>query len=137
VCSLSYAQHEASSKQLWFDYNTSYYISKKSVLLGDVAYRKQLNLEQWNQIVVRPGYRYVINPTFSLNAGLGYFGTYVSGLDNENEIRFYQGVKVRFPSFFWIVFKHYLRLEKRIFFSDKDIQLRIRYQINYGVLFSE
>jgi hypothetical protein len=127
-----------SSKQLWVDYNPSWYLSEKVTFGGDLGYRTYLDRDSGFRLVLRPGVdlpsRYV-----TFKAGLGNFWTISDKITNRWEIRPYQGV-----GWIWprgpVNVDHLARLEERFDFNTVTWtsvnSLRGRYRLRLRYLFA-
>jgi hypothetical protein len=120
-----------TSKQLWADYNPSWWMANKAELFGDVGLRSEIEDQGWWRLVVRPGvqapYRFVW-----LTAGVGNFITFNELIDNRWEIRPFQGISAVWPNR-KISLDHYLRFEQRFDFNTDTWtslnSLRLRYRL--------
>lgn len=136
--SLLFAQSNSEvSRQLWLDYNPSFYITVPTLqAFGDVGLRKEGGGTEWWRIVVRPGVKYALGSGFFLAGGVGSFLTINEGTDDRWEIRPFQAVATQWPRGN-IAVDHYVRLEERFEFNtadwSSDISVRGRYQL--GVSF--
>lgn len=139
----TYAQDTISNniitEQIWIDYNSSYKLSEKVVLYGDIGART-LSPHEWNRFVIRPSISYKLPQLFSqnlyfdteLHGGIGFFFTNNLSEPNRLEIRPFQGFKLMWPNRPRIRIQHYVRLEERFDINttswENTFGLRFRYQ---------
>ena len=120
-----------TSKQIWVDYNPSWWAADKVELFGDVGLGGEFENDGWWRLVVRPSvsvpYHFV-----RLSAGIGNFFTVNQIIDNRWEIRPFQGISTVWPNRS-VSLDHYLRLEERFDFNTSTWNslnsLRIRYRM--------
>ncbi len=121
--------------QTWADYTAYKMISNKFELYGDVGARHLFDRDlSWSRFYIRPGIKYQVNSWLSLRAGFGTFFTAHKSLDNQMELRPFQGVAVSWPNLPLFKFANYVRLEQRIIYNlktgDNNFDLRFRYQFS-------
>ncbi len=122
---------QETSKQLWVDYDPSWWVANKVELFGDVGLRREIESDGWWRLVVRPSVR-VPYHFLLLSAGIGNFFTVNQIIDDRWEIRPFQGISVVWPNRS-VSLDHYLRLEERFDFNTNTWNslnsLRIRYRL--------
>lgn len=126
---------QEASRQLWLDYNPSWFLSEKVTIGGDVGYRTRIDVNQGFRLVLRPGvdlpYKHVI-----FKAGIGNFWTITDEIDNRWEIRPYQGVGWVWPRS-KVNVDHLVRLEERFdlntvtWNSANSLRSRYRLRLRY------
>lgn len=129
------AAAEEPSRQLWLDYNPSWFLSEKVTIGGDVGYRAPIDDDQGFRLVLRPGvdlpYKVVI-----FKAGIGNFWTISDDISNRWEIRPYQGVGWVWPRS-RVNVDHLVRLEERFdintvtWSSTNSLRGRYRLRLRY------
>ena len=124
-----------SNKQLWVDFNPSYYIDKDFRIFGDVGIRTELEDNAWRKIVVRPSVGGKLGSIFYYTAGLGSFYTFNQLIKNRWEIRPFVGTQFTlFP--LNIRLKSFIRLERRYDFNTSTWMSvnswRLRYQLTFS-----
>lgn len=135
LCVDTSAQNEYN-KQLWFDINTSYFISKKKNFISDIGYRNQSTEEPWSQVVLRPGFKYTMSSHWKLAGGIGYFNKFTNDENIEKELRIYQGLIYTTSFYRRFTFVNYLRVEERFIQLPEEgnyASLRFRYQLTIDI----
>ncbi len=138
------AQEEKEyNNQVWLDLNPRWVTnSGKIILAGSLAYRT-IFPQDWNRYIVSLGVRYspfIYRPEASIalqslqfRAGIADYYTSSIVNKNLNEIRLYQGVRVKWPTFPRIHMSHYARAEERIEkvqdSETRDFTMRFRYRL--------
>lgn len=131
------------NQQVWIDFNPRWVLgSGKTMLRGSLEYRT-IFPEDWDRYIISLGASYspfihqpernVAVQYMRFHAGVRDFYTYSIESYNLNEVRFYQGVQLRWPSFPRVFLTHYIRIEERIEhiqYSDAyDFTMRFRYRL--------
>ena len=131
------------NQQVWIDFNPRWVLgSGKTILRGSLEYRT-IFPNEWNRYIISLGASYspfihqpernVAIQYMRFHAGVRDFYTYSIENLNLNEVRFYQGVQLRWPSFPRVFLTHYIRIEERIEHiqhSDAyDFTMRFRYRL--------
>ncbi len=131
---ITQAQSESDvSKQIWIDFNPSYFINPTLKIFGDIGVRKEFENNGWWRLVVRPSIRTWLGGRFYFTAGMGNFITFNEIINNRWELRPFQGLDFNWPR--WKTpLHHYIRLEERFDFNTKTWNsknsVRIRYKLN-------
>ena len=131
------------NQQAWLDLNPRWVMKGgKTIIRGSLGYRTILE-EDWNRYVISLGASYSPfihqierHPSVQymrFHAGIGdYYTESLDGL-NLNEIRLYQGVHLRWPTFPRVFLTHYFRIEERFeHIQDSetyDFTMRFRYRL--------
>jgi len=133
------SQSNTSDFQTWSDITYFYSINNKLNIGGDLGVRGVVSKNNWNQYYFRPSLRYFFNNTIQASGGVGLFNTRSEEIINTLEVRIFEEVKLSWPTFEYIHFRHRVRIEQRFFtyeenplvFSNlpNDFDLRARYQI--------
>lgn len=121
----AYGQDEPNNvdMQLWMDYNPTYVLSKKWLLVGDIGIRGLISNQDWNQILVRPTFRYVIHESFNLQASPALFSTFNKDFSNIHELRFTFDLNADGPDLLYVLPFYRIRFEQRNFYyTDPDIE---------------
>jgi hypothetical protein len=122
-----------SSKQIWVDFNPSYYFDKDFRIFGDAGIRNEFEYNAWWKIVVRPSVGGKLGGIFYYTAGIGNFYTLNKFIKNRWEIRPYQGVSFTLRPLNMPV-TSYIRLEERFDYNTTDWKsvnsMRLRYQLS-------
>ena len=130
---MAYSQGEDSEFQSWLDFTSFVFLSKKSAVGGDAGFRGLLSSTDWNQVFVRPTYRFQFK-SLDLAGGLGWFYTGNKEISNVNEWRLFQQATLHWPSINLFKFNHRIRFEQRwLHYSDQkesSFFKRIRYQLS-------
>ena len=127
---------ETTDAQLWLDYD--FYGEPKERLRTafDLGYRQVMSDDQligeWLRVHLRGGVAWRTRDWLSLEVGLGGFYTYERDEEEEDtfELRPWQGVKLRWPTFDGprrLAFTHFARLEQRIVAHDGGRWWRVRF----------
>lgn len=140
-----YAQEEEAdyNQQAWFDLNPRYIFKSGKYTINSTLAFRTIFPSDWNRYIVNLGLRYspfihqdeknVAVQYMQFRAGVGDY--YTESLDtlNLNEIRAYQGVRVRWPKFRRGYLSHYVRIEERFEHLQNsesvDFSLRFRYRL--------
>jgi len=120
------------SNQIWIDYYAYYYFKPKWEFYGDAGYRFIPKDFAWQTLHLRPSIRYIPQALWEVHGGIGLFQTFYKDEYNTFEIRPWQGVKIKWPSFEPVYFSHYVRLEERLLFpegSPLEFNFRFRYRL--------
>lgn len=138
--SLGKAQSQEVDFQTWSDFTITYNIKNKSNISADVGIRGLISRNEWNQIYIRPTYKYYFNTFFQVSGGVAYFGTISDEFRNTNEFRLFQEASITWPSLEILTFQHRLRFEERFFKYEESssfvadipdaFEARARYQIS-------
>lgn len=116
--------------QYWFDFEPHYRISDPFEFYGDLSLRISRG-GTMKTYLVRPSFKYHVLSELSLHAGIGFFMNDLEEF-NYQEVRPWQGIRLGWPNIGPLNFKHYFRLEQRIFYfpeEQKDFFIRGRYMI--------
>jgi hypothetical protein len=105
-------------EQLWLDYNYTIPLSEKFSLVGDAGIRGFISNVDWNQFIIRPGARYMVNESFDISSSLALFSTYNNDLPNVHEFRFTLDFNADGPDLLYVIPFYRLRFENRTFFYD-------------------
>ena len=131
------------NQQAWIDLNPRWVMkSGKTIIRGSLGYRT-IFPQEWDRYVINLGVshspfihqteRNVAIQYMRFHAGVGNYYTYSIEDLNLNEVRFYQGVHLRWPSFPRVFLTHYIRIEERIehiqHSDDYDFTMRFRYRL--------
>jgi len=120
--------------QVWLDYHKYYKFKPEWELFGDIGYRFIPKDFEWQTFLVRPSIRYFASSRWEVMGGVGFFQTFNKDLPNSFEIRPWQGVRLKWPSFEPIFFSHYVRLEERIYFpQEAQVEFNFRFRYRIGV----
>jgi Protein of unknown function (DUF2490) len=135
-----FAQSETVDFQTWSDFKFTHIINQKSNIGGDFGFRGVVSRNNWNQIHIRPTYKYFFNKIIQAAGGAAIFATVSDDLLNTYEFRLFQEATLAWPSFEFVRFRNRFRLEERFFtyqeapsFGAKlsnDFKTRGRYQIS-------
>jgi len=124
------------TNQVWLDYYMYFYFKPKWEYYGDAGYRFLPKSFQWQTVHIRPSIRYLVNSTWEIHGGIGLFQTFNKNASNSFEIRPWQGVRAKWPSFDPVYFSHYFRLEERFFIpqgSPMEYNFRFRYRLGVKI----
>ena len=121
------------SKQIWIDFNPSYFFNPKQKIFGDIGLRKEIENDGWFRLVVRPSFRTHLGGRYYFTAGIGSFYTFNKLITDRWELRPFQGLDFNWPR--WKTpLHHYVRLEERFDFNTKTWNsknsVRVRYKLN-------
>lgn len=105
-------------EQLWMDYNYTVPLSEKFLLVGNAGIRGLISNVDWNQFIVRPGARYMMNESFNISSSLALFSTFNKDLPNVHEFRFTLDFNAEGPDLLYVIPLYRLRFENRSFFYD-------------------
>jgi len=136
---LTFSQEEDSSiitNQVWLEYYTYYYFKPKWELYGDVGYRFIPEDFRYQRIQIRPSLRYVHSSLWEAHGGIGFFQTFYKDTINTFEIRPWEGIRIKWPTFDVVDFTHYFRLEERIVLpqnSKVEFNFRLRYRLGMKI----
>ena len=135
----SQIEDEDITRQAWFDYNGNYHLTKELNIYGDLGPRF-ISPNIWTRFYIRPAISFTPfsrkNPDqhsrSTFHAGLGFFYTNNHSISNHLEIRPFQGYQFQWPTYVFLQFTHYIRLEERFEFfdTDWDFGLRFRYMLS-------
>ena len=134
ICQSVTTDNSPTNHQLWLDIYPHFYVSEKLEYYGDAGYRTLLNENIWHWFYGRPSVRYHLNKRWELHGGVGFFYVYNKAVSDRFEIRPWQGIRLSWPRFKKLGFKHYVRFEERISFLTHDwsssLALRLRYKLS-------
>lgn len=119
------------SNQFWLDVIPHFELGENFEFYGDGSIRLT-PVDQRTTLMIRPSIRWQFNPYLALHGGVGLFYNDFQEDTNSLEIRPWQAVRIGYPDFWRLKFKHYVRLEQRLFLnegSENDFLHRLRYQI--------
>lgn len=132
---VSFAQLEADQQtianQIWIDLIPHFMLGENLEFYGDGSIRLT-PLDKRTTLMIRPSMRWQFNPYVALHGGIGVFYNDFKEDPNNLEIRPWQAVRIGYPDFWRLKFKHYIRIEQRLFLregSDNEFLHRLRYQI--------
>ena len=126
-----------TTNQIWIDYYAYYYFKPKWEFYGDAGFRFIPKDMTWQMIHARPSVRYIAPALWEVHGGVGFFQTFFKDISNTFEIRPWQGVKIKWPSFEPVYFSHYIRLEERFFIqqgSAMEFNFRLRYRLAVKII---
>ena len=118
------------TNQVWLDYHMYFKFKPRWEYYGDIGYRVIPKNWAWHTFLIRPSVRYIAPKLWEASGGIGLFQTFIKDEQNSFEVRPWQGVKIKWPSFNMVNISHYVRLEERIFFPEGDpmeFNFRARY----------
>ncbi len=135
----SQIEDEDVTRQAWLDYNANYQLSNNFNIYGDAGPRF-ISPNIWTRFYFRPAISFTPNSSkqpdqesrSTFHAGLGFFYTNNHNIPNHLEIRPFLGYQFQWPTFVFLQFSHYVRLEERIeyYSQDWDFGLRFRYMLS-------
>lgn len=130
--------HGQSKTTAWMDYNLTYRIGKDVLLYGDLGHRFTDLNSSIQTTYIRPGVRFDISRKLEFHGGIGLFAKH--NAFNEllaTELRPWQGVRLRWPSFDGLKIKHFVRFEERFnsetFNWKVEPTVRFRYQLGLNL----
>ncbi len=120
--------------QLWLDFYPHLHISEKLQFYGDLGFRILITDSQWARIYGRPSVRYHLDSTFVLHGGLGAFLEISKDVSNRFELRPWQGIQIKWPTFRHLRFNHLIRLEERFNYllQDEVFETELRLRVRAG-----
>jgi len=136
TCFLSYAQQAGENEfGAWYMYFGTNKIAKRYSLHTEAQFRFYETTSNFNQLLLRTGLNYHINPNAIATAGYGYIttdGTFLEfpGEVNSREHRIFEQFILK-NKVWEFLFEHRYRLEQRFldFGTRTDTQHRARYRI--------
>lgn len=124
---------EESENQVWLDFIPHARISNTLEYYGTVGYRSIWGDQRSRVVTFRPSLRFQFLPALALHGGVAFFYSFHEGIDDNLEIRPWEGLRLSWPDVYMLRFKQYLRLEQRININmtdgSKTYAHRIRYRI--------
>ena len=120
--------------QLWLDFYPHLHISEKLQFYGDIGFRILITDSQWARIYGRPALRYHLDSIFVLHGGLGAFLEISRDVSNRFELRPWQGMQIKWPTFRHLRFNHLVRLEERFNYllQDEVFESELRLRVRFG-----
>ncbi len=101
----------------WFNYFGDHAVSRRWGLHLEGQWRRNGPFHHWQQLLLRPGVNFYLNPNVMLTAGYGFIRSYPYGdfpaLGAAPEHRFWQQVLVRHRPAPRLALQHRFRLEQR------------------------
>ena len=130
-----YGQSELKvDHELWFFSYNYFKINDKATFNQDVSYQQSLGKYTPKRFSVKSQFNYSLSSIVSLHGGLAFYFKDNRHLPNSQEIRPWQGVKLRWPSFWRLDFSHYMKFEERfehlLAGTPWSTHFRIRYKLS-------
>jgi hypothetical protein len=123
------------SKQLWFDFNPTWFKSLDLEYRGKIGMRKELDKNGFWRYLAVPQVRYYLGNEVFVVGGIGSYYTFNNIIDNRWENRLFQGMLAKWPQTNTTHFEHYLRLEQRFDFNtatwESLVSLRLRFRMMF------
>jgi hypothetical protein len=120
------------NKQIWVDFDPSYYFNPHLKVFGEIGGRTQMGNNDWWRLVIVPAVRTRIKGRFYFTGGAGNYYTFNELIDDRYELAPYQMLDFKWPK--WkIPFHHHLRVDERFDFNtvtwDSKNSARARYKL--------
>lgn len=109
-----------------------WYSTENNTLQGNVGIEKVKHSPDWMKYYAKPSISYAIDDNWALHGGLGLYYTDYPTIDNNIEIRPYQGISHFYALSEKWKLTSYLRAEERFQDTKKDsLRLRLRFRTGY------
>lgn len=120
--------------QVWLDFYPHFYLTPNLQFYGDAGFRTLVTDAQWVRIHGRPSVRYHINNTLVAHGGIGLFLEFNRDQGTRFEVRPWQGIQVKWPTFDKLRFSHIIRTEERFnhLFETDETQFEFRLRARVG-----
>jgi hypothetical protein len=129
------SQAQEVDTQMWLNYSLTIPLSPKLSYGGDFGYRRDLNIYDWDQFLIRPTVTYRLNKTFRASGALALFQTFNRNTNNISEFRIHQDFNVNWPELEVVRVFSRFRAEQRFFYyqnlptglSPNTFNVRLRF----------
>lgn len=112
------ARAQEVDTQLWVNYALNIPLTPKWSYGGDLGYRRDVDVYDWDQWLIRPTATYRINSTFRAAGALALFQTYNRNTNNISEFRIHQDFNVNWPDLGLVRMFGRFRAEQRFFYYE-------------------
>jgi hypothetical protein len=128
----SFAQEETDF-QTWTDFTTLYHINDKWIYNGDYGIRGLVSDVNWTQAYIHPAVIYRVRAKLRFRGGVRFIFSEEADQSNTFEIRPWQGIRILWPDFDFMIIDHYFRIEERLTWETQsggfDGNIRLRYRL--------